>query len=126
MDRLIILLSKYRALLPYIIAQAKLETANFSSSVYRANKNYFGIKWINRPTQKNAVRGLLSPEGNFYASFKTDLDSLIDLLRIFEIKAMPLKVKDGNEYATALKDRGYFTAGLESYQKNLNYWLNKA
>ena len=124
MGRLIILFSKFRALFPYIIAQAKLESGNFKSKVYLIDHNYFGIKFINSPLQKNATKGLLSPEGNHYAHFNSDVDSLVDLLRIFEVKKMPVFVRDGNEYAQRLQERGYFTAGLEQYQKNINYWLN--
>jgi flagellum-specific peptidoglycan hydrolase FlgJ len=120
--RAIVLLSKYRALLPYIVAQAKHETNDFNSKVYLTDNNMFGIKWINSPSQK-ATKGLFSPEGNNYAHFANDTDSLADLLRIFEVKKMPLSVVDANEYAMRLQERGYFTDGLENYQRALNKWL---
>lgn len=122
--RMLILFSKYRNLLPFIIAQAKHETANFTSKVYAVDRNAFGIKFINSANQKNAVKGLLSPEGNNYARFNSETDSLIDLFRIFEIKKFPVNVGSASEYAAALKERGYFTGDLVVYQKALEKWVS--
>lgn len=122
---MLLLFTKYRALFPYIYAHAQLESANFTSRVYQIDRNAFGIKFINSARQVNAVRGLMSPEGDNYARFNSELDSLRDLMRIFEVKKMPISVSSADEYGKALKDRGYFTSGLDSYVKNLKFWLDK-
>jgi hypothetical protein len=123
MNRAIILLSKYRALLPYIVAQAKHETNDFTSKVYKENQNLFGMKWTEGRRGQVASKGLQSPEGNHYAKYLTDSTSIIDLLIWFDVKKFPLSVLSVNEYAQALKDRGYFTDGLSNYISGLKRWM---
>lgn len=123
MVRGIILFSKYRALMPYILAQAKLETANFTSNVYLTDHNYFGIKYINGRRDQVATQGLKSSEGDHYAHFLTDSASVVDLLKIFEAKKFPVSVSSAAEYATELKNRNYFGGPLESYISILNKFL---
>lgn len=120
--RAVALFSKYRELMPYMVAQAKLETANFTSRVYRENHNMFGMKWTDGRRGQNAKKGLLSPEGNYYAHYATDSASVFDLILWFEYKGFPVSVKDATEYARELKERNYFGADLEVYVRNLKYW----
>jgi len=124
-SRAVILLSKYRALMPYIVAQAKHETNNFTSNVYLKDHNMFGMKWINGARGQIATKGLKSPDGpdDYYAHFESDSAGVIDLLKLFEAKKFPVSVEDGNEFASELKKRGYFGAPLEAYQNRINYWL---
>lgn len=122
-SRSVILLSKYRALMPYIVAQAKHESNNFRSNVYLKNHNMFGMKFIDGRRGQIATKGLLSPEGDHYAHFANDSAGIIDLLKLFDAKKFPLSVKDGSEYSSELKKRGYYGASLESYTSRLNYWL---
>jgi flagellum-specific peptidoglycan hydrolase FlgJ len=122
-SKAIVLFSKYRALLPYMVAQSKHESANYTSKVYLTDNNMFGIKWINSPSQK-ATKGLLSPEGNHYAHFASDTDSLVDLLRIFEVKKFPVSVESADQYAKELQSRGYFTDGLANYTNGLKRFLS--
>jgi hypothetical protein len=124
MQRLIVIFSKYRALLPYMVAQAKLETGNFRSRVFRENKNYFGMKMPKvRPT-KAIGDGLLSPEGNYYANFRSEADSIADLLLWFDYTKFPTSVTDSSQYVSELKRRGYFGSSETAYLKNINFWLN--
>ena len=123
-NRAIILLSKYRLLLPYIVAQAKHETGNFKSEVYLTDHNMFGMKFINGARGQVATSGLPSPEGDHYAHYASDTDSLNDLLLWFDYEKFPTSVTDAGQYATELKNRNYFTAGLSSYVKALLGWLS--
>lgn len=128
-SKFIVLLSKYRALLPFIEAQAKLETGNFTSKVYLKDNNMFGMKLpVKRPTV--ATKGLPSPGSeanggapNYYAHYLSDADSLRDLFLWMDYVNFPTTVKDSNQYAVELKNRSYYGADLVSYQKNLDYWL---
>lgn len=118
----IILLSKYRALFPYIVAQAKVETGNFTSNVFLKNKNYFGMKLPKvRPTL--AQPGLMSPEGNNYAAYGSESDSVVDLLMWFDYTKFPIAVESVEEYSKELKNRAYYGVAESSYTKNLKYWL---
>lgn len=123
----LILLSRYRALLPYIVAQAKHETANFTSAVYRKNNNMFGMKNGNVLGPGELV-GTMSPEGNTYAAYYTDFNSLEDLLRWFDAKKMPTTVDDAEGYARAVTDRGYLgyyptPAMVANYIAGIKRWL---
>lgn len=121
--RAVILLSKYRALYPYIVAQAKLETGNFTSRVFKENKNYFGMKMPRvRPTVA-IQEGLKSPEGNNYAAYKSESDSVTDLLLWMEYTRFPVSVDNSETYVRQLKQRNYFGSSEISYLKNIDYWL---
>src|SRR6478609_10827242 len=113
-SKFIVLLSKYRALLPYIIAQAKHETGGFTSSLYQKENNMFGM---NFPT----VRPTVATKGGTYegmtkAHYTSDAESLKDLLLWMDYVKFPVSVKDSDEYASRLKDKSYFGASLASYQ----------
>lgn len=123
MVRAIILFSKYRLLMPYILAQAKLETDNFTSKVYMADHNYFGMKFIDGRRGQVATQGLKSPEGDYYARYLTDSASVLDLLKWFEYVGFPVAVSSANEYAVELKKRSYFGGALENYIVILNKYL---
>lgn len=127
MAKTFILLSRYRALLPYMVAQAKHETANFTSAVYRTENNMFGMKNGSVISPGESV-GRVSPEGNTYAHYETDFNSLEDLVRWFDLKGMPLNVDDAEGYAKAVTDRGYLgynpsPLAVINYAKGIKRWL---
>jgi hypothetical protein len=119
-NKIIITVSKYRNLLPYIVAQAKLESNNFRSKVYLTDHNMFGMK-----VGSSGKPGLLSPEGDHYRHYENDAESVIALLEWLDRNNFPTTVSSSDEYASELKNRRYFTAGLASYQANLKFWLDK-
>jgi len=115
-------MSKYRALMPFILAQAKHETGNFTSNLYLKNNNLFGMKLpTRRPTV--ATKGLMSPEGNYYAAYSSDGESIRDLFLWMDYTKFPTMVKNANEYASELKQRAYFGDSLANYQNALNKFL---
>lgn len=123
----ILLFSKYRNLFPYIVAQAKHETGNFLSNVFLQNKNYFGMKLARvRPTV--AINGGLNAPKNEgttpYANYKTESDSVVDLLLWFDYTKFPEKVSSSEEYVRELKKRSYFSANEQAYLKAINFFLN--
>ena len=120
--KFVVLLSKYRALLPCIVAQAKHETGNFTSNVYLKDNNMFGMKLPEkRPTV--ATQGMKSPEGNYYAHYTSDAESLRDLFLWMDYVSFPVTVSGPDEYASRLKDKSYYGASLASYQSALKNWL---
>lgn len=112
--------------MPYVVAHAKLETADFTSKVYLTDNNMFGMKWTEGRRDQRATQGLLSPEGNHYAHYQNDLESLRDLLTWFEYKNFPVSVSGVEQYGYELNQRNYFTSGLQSYISNLDYWFKKS
>lgn len=95
-----------------IVAQARFESADYTSSVFKNNNNTSGIKYIK---QANAVQGTLSPEGNYYAKFNTVQDGINDkIVRLYNITMRgiaPQQLKDStsaDDFARKLKQRGYY------------------
>lgn len=109
-----------------IAAQARFESADYSSAVFRANNNTSGIKYIGS-SQINSQRGSLAPanertcgggcNGDYYAKFDSVQDSINDkIVRLYN-KTMggvtPQQLKDSTdatEFATLLKKRSYYGA----------------
>lgn len=116
-----------------IVAQARFESADYQSAVFRANNNTSGMKYIGQPL---ASRGTPAPSNertcnltcnsDFYAKFGSVQDSATDkIVRLYSktmggVTPEQLKnVKDADEFARLLKKRRYYgpsaygTAGAE-------------
>lgn len=116
-----------------IVAQARFESADYTSAVFRANLNTSGMKYIGQPL---ASRGTPAPSNertcnltcnsDFYAKFGSVQDSATDkIVRLYSrtmggVTPEQLKnVKDADEFARLLKKRRYYgpsaygTAGAE-------------
>lgn len=113
----------------FVVAQARFESADYTSPVFKANNNTSGIKFVGQP---NATRGTLSPEGNYYARFNTVQDSINDkIVRIYNINmggVSPEQLKSSqsvDEFARLLKERKYFTDSLSNYTSGLKSKLLK-
>ena len=110
-----------------IVAQARFESADYTSAVFKANNNTSGIKYIGS-SQINAQRGTPAPSnerrcnlqcnGDFYAKFDTIQDAINDkIVRLYN-KTMggvtPQQLKDStsaDDFARKLKMRGYYGFG---------------
>jgi uncharacterized FlgJ-related protein len=114
-----------------IVAQARVESADYTSSVFAKNNNLFGMKFINQPL---ATKGSPAPksEGDFYAKYRTPAESTKDLVgRLYKTTRKGVgfeqlkNVKDSTEFANKLKQRDYFGITAEQYGKALQSKLNK-
>jgi len=110
-----------------IIAQARFESADYTSSVFKANNNTSGIKYIGS-SQLNAQRGTPAPpkertcnlacDRDYYARFNTIQDAINDkIVRLYN-KTMggvtPQQLKDStnsDDFARKLKLRSYYGFG---------------
>lgn len=113
-----------------IVAQARLESANYGSNVFKNNNNMYGMKFIGQDKQPFALRGTLAPlnersqscrnggtcvDRDFYAKYSTPTDSAKDVLqRLYKITRNGIgfnelkDVKDAQEFANKLKTRNYY------------------
>jgi hypothetical protein len=113
-----------------VVAQARFESADYTSNVFKNNLNTSGMKFIGQPL---ATRGTLAPlkersatckaggvcvNSDHYAKFASVRDSAKDKIERLYSKTMrgvtpdQLKnVKDANEFADLLKKRGYYGFG---------------
>lgn len=122
-----------------IAAQARFESADYTSNVFKKNNNTSGIKFIGQP---NAVRGTLAPanertcnggcNSDYYAKFNTVQDSINDkIVRLYNIKMRGVtpeqlkNVTDSTEFANLLKQRGYYGASAAEYAAGLKSKLLK-
>lgn len=125
--RAISLFSKYRALFPYMEAQARHETNDFKSRVYQIDHNLYGMKFTDGRRGQVAERGLMSPEGNNYARYSSDSASVVDLCKWFDYTGFPVSVASAEQYVTELQARNYYgkteaakaiyLAGVKKYMK---------
>lgn len=110
-----------------IVAQARLESANYGSNVFANNNNMYGMKYVGQPL---ASRGTLAPlnerssscksggncvDRDYYAKYNSPTDSAKDVIQRLYKKTRKgvgfneLKdVKDAQEFANKLKTRDYF------------------
>jgi hypothetical protein len=116
-----------------IAAQARFETADYTSRVFLANNNTSGMKFVGQPL---ATRGTPAPkneqrcnggcDSDYYAKFRSVEDSARDKISRNYNKTMrgvtpeQLKnVKSPEEFASLLKKRGYYGAPESQYAAGL-------
>lgn len=110
-----------------IVAQARFESADYTSPVFKANNNTSGIKYIGA-SQINAQRGTPAPPSertcnlacnkDYYAKFNTIQDAINDkIVRLYNITMggiTPQQLKDSvsaDDFSRKLKMRGYYGFG---------------
>ena len=100
--------SKYKDYLPYILAQSKLETGNFTSRLALDEKNLFGM---GVPSKRKSLRigEYLAPNGERFSVYKNWSDSVNDYLLYLEEFNFPTNLNTCRQFATALKKQGYAT-----------------
>jgi hypothetical protein len=122
----------------YVVAQARLESANYTSNVFKNNNNLFGMSYAG---QNLATKGTIKPvnerdakcrktgicaNANYYAKYADVKDAIIDRLVRYGGRTInqvtPKMLKDSTtpeQYARLLKLRGYYTASQTQYAKLL-------
>jgi len=107
----------------FVVAQARFESADYTSRVFRENLNTSGMKYVGQPL---ASQGTLSPEGNYYAKFRSVEDSAKDKIeRNYNLTmkgVTPQQLKTAvspEQFASLLKQRGYYGAPESQYAAGL-------
>lgn len=104
-----------------IVAQARHETGNFTSAVFRDCNNAFGYSAINS--------AVACPGHAFYKAYGSVQDSTIEVCnwikrRLAEGKFPDLNtIKSPAEYANLLKAAGYYEDNPVNYAAGLSRWL---
>lgn len=128
----------------FIVAQARLESADYTSNVFKNNNNMYGMKYV---AQALATRGTLAPlsersasckaggackNSDHYAKYATPADSAKDVINRLYQKTlrgiMPAQLKTASTpdvFADLLKKRGYYGVTVEQYAKGLKAKLKK-
>jgi uncharacterized FlgJ-related protein len=116
-----------------VVAQARFESADYSSNVFKNNLNTSGMKYIGQPL---ATRGTPAPkneqkcnggcDSDYYAKFASVGDSAKDkIVRLYNITMRGVtpeqlkNSKNAEEFASLLKKRGYYGAPESQYANGL-------
>lgn len=128
----------------FVVGQARFESANYTSPVFKANNNTSGMKFIGQPL---ATRGSLAPanersascrsggeckNSDHYAKFRSVQDSANDKIERLYSKTMggvtPEQLKNSKtpeEFSRLLKKRRYYgfgTFGTPEAEKEINQY----
>ena len=115
--------SEYAPYAAWIVAQARHESANFSSYVYRTDNNPFGIKWYSDKVSMG-TKGVKASDGGNYTHFENDTVAFKALLAWLRRHKIPTNLTTVDQYAQALRDEGYYTDSVSNYASALRRWLN--
>ena len=106
-----------------VVAQARFESADYTSGVFQKNNNMYGMKYVGQPL---ASKGSLAPSNerscptgcknsDFYAKYASPADSAKDVMSRLYMKTMggvtPDELKnttDAEDFALKLKKRSYY------------------
>ena len=101
-----------------VFAQIMHETGGMTSKLANdGSNNLSGIKYVG---QSGATKGSASPEGDNYAKFNSLDDYANNFASILKNDGIDSSIKSVDQYATALKNHHYFTAGLDAYEAGMN------
>lgn len=123
----------------FVVAQARLESADYGSNVFKNNNNMYGMKYVG---QSLAERGTAAPaserscnltcDRDYYAKYDTPVDSARDVLqRLYRITRSGVtfdqlaNASTPAEFSQLLKQRGYYGATVDHYTNLLNSKLRK-
>lgn len=116
------------ALADLIEAQSKHETANYSSNAFLKNNNCFGYKFVSG-SHYQVGAGIKSTEKDPYAAYATIEDSVDELCAWVNRRQIQGKfpkdlstIQTPIEYATLLKNCGYFGDPLQNYVSGLTHY----
>lgn len=104
----------------YITAQAAHESANFSSKVFKRNKNCFGMRDAIYRRETNL--GDFDRDG--YANY-ADIEQCVQDYRLYFLnQSFHTNYNTLKEFVLALKENGYFEASLEEYLNGVTRYYN--
>jgi len=113
------------ALSALIVAQARHETADFTSNVFRRCNNAFGYKAV-----AGAEKCTLSPENDFYKYYPSLSDSVREVVGWIRRRQQEGRfpadlatVRTPAQYAELLKNSGYYGAPVTEYRAGLTRFL---
>lgn len=113
-----------------IVAQARHETGNYTSNVFKSCNNAFGYKWVGQSTAIGPCSN--SPEGNAYAKYMSIEQSTHELtlwikrrMNDGKFPADLSRITTADNYAQLLKNAGYYGDTVATYTNGLIAALQK-
>ena len=118
-----------------LAAQARLESADYTSNVFKQNTNAFGYKFVG---QAGATKGTVAPRNEwpnantpgYYAKYKSIADSANEVInwlfrRQQEGKFLVNSLTTAGKYAAGLKAGNYYGDSASNYANGLTAKLKK-
>jgi uncharacterized FlgJ-related protein len=107
-----------------MFAQAKHESANFTSNLYKLTNNCFGMTHpVKRPAVGYESKHFEGGNSRPLQAYRNDTESFVDLMLWMDYTKFPETVANAEQYVSEMKKRGYFTASEASYLKAFKKWL---
>lgn len=127
-NQLTIRLSKWRNLRKYLIAQAKLESGNFNSNIYRKTNNPLAMGHATKREQLGdpSPSGIFEGDGSSGLSiqkYRNDTQGFRDMFLWYEYGNFPTSVNNAADYVRQLKKRKYFGLNEDKYLAGLEAML---
>lgn len=110
--------TKWKPIKKYIIAQSKVESANYTSDLFNRSNNAFGMK-----NAKSRDQLGFSVPGDQYRNYSSLNESVEDFIYYLNYVKFPSMVYSPEEYARKLKDLGYYESNQVDYANALKSWL---
>jgi len=105
------------------IAISKMETAAWTSNLFKNAINLWGMKLPKvRPT---TAAGQLASGNNFWARYNSLNDSVKDIILWMEYTKFPKQSLSLTDHIEEMKKRGYFEESIPQYTKLVEAWLAK-
>jgi uncharacterized FlgJ-related protein len=125
-ERIMVTLQKHDVPIPMqklILAQAKLESGEFTNNLTRKGNNLFGMRHpkIRRTTSLGPTMRAEGRAG--YAKFESIEKSVEDLLLYLECRNIPDTFAIAHNYARVLKEKHYYESSSGDYTRGLNRYL---
>ena len=116
--------SEFAQLKPYLIAQAKVESADFQSEIFKKYNNAFGMGCPRkRPTTQTGCSEPNYDGGRRVGIYSSPNESLRDQILWLRYTRFPKEVYSTEEFAEQMKKRSYFQTDTLTYIKALESWL---
>ena len=118
----------------FIVAQARLESSDYTSNVFLNNFNMYGMKFVGQPLasrgtlapvserSKSCVESSICKDSDYYAKYKSPRDSALDTIqRLYKRTRNGIGFNelnnsvDAQDFANKLKQRDYYGGTAEQY-----------
>lgn len=102
-------------------AQAKHETNNYQSDVYKRANNLFGMKNATMSRKSTQLGERVGDDP--YRHYKSNSESIRDMIQYLEHMNYPI-LNDSESYAEVLKQKGYYGDTESNYLNGINRFLS--
>jgi len=116
--RKIVKRSRWKNLANLIVAQAKHETGNFTSRIFKNQNNAFGMKHASKRIQLGTQIG-----NQTYRTYKSIEQSTKDLLLLYDWNNMDPSIDNANDFAQELKNNCHYEAPAAEYARGMDRFL---